>query len=401
MPPALPTPEDNAPPLWAGPEITGRDRHFADPVVEAAYLESMLPANRARLAFVIVVVLAIAAVNITLDAIALDAAQDPMAVLKLSARMTVLVVGGLMLRWTRRSTTHARLQRLALASALLWWSTRIATLLVPDQAVYGGTGMIIGATALFYIGLPIDARVHIPLMAAFSLSLVVTSVLAGALRGAELISTLLWLIAIQAMGGATLIATRLSLRRSYAQGVAFEHLALHDPLTGLVNRRGFQARLAEAWERAGRTYNPISLITLDLDQFQRINVQLGHLAGDAALRQVAAILQGVLGAGPKIAARIGGEEFACLLPGISAAEAADIAASITEALTAAAITPAGAERAPELTASLGVATAFTTQDETPEGLFALADRLLAAAKDSGRGRIVTGLLRQRGAMGKV
>ncbi|MGO8683973.1 MAG: diguanylate cyclase [Thermoleophilia bacterium] len=93
-----------------------------------------------------------------------------------------------------------------------------------------------------------------------------------------------------------------------------EHLAITDGLTGLYNRRYFSARLQQECVRARHSRAPLSLLMLDIDDFKRFNDEFGHLLGDQALRDVAAILQTDLRRGVDLAARYGGEEFVVILP---------------------------------------------------------------------------------------
>jgi diguanylate cyclase (GGDEF)-like protein len=89
--------------------------------------------------------------------------------------------------------------------------------------------------------------------------------------------------------------------------------SLHDPLTGLYNRRGFDEHLAAAVSRSLRYRWTFGLVIIDLDGFKAINDRMGHQAGDAVLRQVGEQLRQGLRSGD-IAARLGGDEFALLLP---------------------------------------------------------------------------------------
>jgi diguanylate cyclase (GGDEF)-like protein len=109
-----------------------------------------------------------------------------------------------------------------------------------------------------------------------------------------------------------------------------EHLALHDPLTGLANRRQFQTLVDEAL--ASSPERAVGIMLMDLDQFKEINDALGHDTGDALLNEVGARLQRRLGA-RGVVARLGGDEFAVLLPSIgSRADAVAIGEDLTHAM---------------------------------------------------------------------
>lgn len=155
-----------------------------------------------------------------------------------------------------------------------------------------------------------------------------------------------------------------------------EHLSLSDPLTELGNRRAFDEALAEELARARRTAAPLGLVVLDVDHFKHFNDRHGHQEGDDVLVAVAGVLSGVARVEDR-ACRVGGEEFAVLLPGADEAAALAVAERIREGVAA-----AGA--AEQITVSLGVA---STRGEHDAGaLFALADEALYAAKQAGRNR---------------
>jgi diguanylate cyclase (GGDEF)-like protein len=143
-----------------------------------------------------------------------------------------------------------------------------------------------------------------------------------------------------------------------------------DTLTGLPNRRAFEERLPVELARFSRGGRPLSLCLLDLDGFKGVNDRHGHPAGDEVLRQVARILQSSRVADDCF--RIGGDEFAILMPGTTEEEATIAATRIAEAVRDANLADG------EIGISFGVATSI---DLDGEALYASADRELLAAKD--------------------
>ena len=155
-------------------------------------------------------------------------------------------------------------------------------------------------------------------------------------------------------------------------------LAATDPLTGLANHRQFQERLSEEVSRAARYGHPLSLVLLDLDRFKRVNDRHGHQAGDAVLAEVARRMAQIARTGD-LAARVGGEEFAWLLPDTDAVGALTLAERMRSAVEAEPFEVAG-----RLTASLGVAALGAPGDG--DDLFRRADGALRWAKLAGRNR---------------
>ncbi|HKS21247.1 MAG TPA: diguanylate cyclase [Thermoanaerobaculia bacterium] len=158
---------------------------------------------------------------------------------------------------------------------------------------------------------------------------------------------------------------------------ALERLTLEDELTGIANRRAFDAALQSEWERAARRGDTLAVIMLDLDFFKDLNDAAGHQAGDQCLRATGQLLaEHVRGAGD-IVARYGGEEFAVLLPAASVDAAVAVAERLREGI---------AEACP-VTASFGVAATVPVQGDDPRELIARSDRAMYAAKRAGRDQV--------------
>ncbi|MGD2057693.1 MAG: diguanylate cyclase [Anaerolineales bacterium] len=164
-------------------------------------------------------------------------------------------------------------------------------------------------------------------------------------------------------------------------------LAHTDPLTGLSNRRHMIEQLDREFSRARRYHRPLSLLYLDLDGFKTINDQFGHLFGDEVLSSAAVSMRSVLRS-TDLLARIGGDEFAVLLPETDLKGAVGVANKLRRALLA--FSDRLGSSVPTLTFSAGVAQ-LLPEDETIDDLLARADDIQYQAKDSGKGEIRTQL----------
>jgi diguanylate cyclase (GGDEF)-like protein len=167
----------------------------------------------------------------------------------------------------------------------------------------------------------------------------------------------------------------------------FREMAHHDALTGLYNRRYVNERLPALLGEAAARRRPISLAILDLDHFKQVNDTLSHSTGDAVLQQVAQLLSAAAD-GPMIAARIGGEEFLLVMPGMDALEATERCEQLRLRIRAHAWEPITGTLA--VTTSIGVTTVPEGRG-TPSSLLSLADRNLYVAKREGRDRVVADL----------
>lgn len=162
------------------------------------------------------------------------------------------------------------------------------------------------------------------------------------------------------------------------------HMQGHDALTGLANRRGFDQALALEVERSARFKTPLSLCILDLDDFKGINDTHGHPCGDKILQAMGEILLTETRM-IDVAARIGGEEFALLLPGTGLARAQKLLERVLESIRAARVRCDATELA--ITASMGVASYRGKEVPDPVKLVAEADKALYRAKRAGKNRL--------------
>jgi diguanylate cyclase (GGDEF)-like protein len=163
-------------------------------------------------------------------------------------------------------------------------------------------------------------------------------------------------------------------------------MVVTDPLTGALNRRGFFERAIAAIGQAQRAGQAVSLVMFDLDRFKAINDGAGHAAGDAVLRRFAAVAATELRPGD-VFGRIGGEEFAVLLPGSTEDMALGVAERLRARVRAEVAPPAGKDA---VTVSAGV-TRLTPGLEPEAALtngLSAADSALYAAKQAGRDRVV-------------
>lgn len=165
-------------------------------------------------------------------------------------------------------------------------------------------------------------------------------------------------------------------------------LSRHDPLTGLDNRREFDDALRREFKRAQRQHARLALAVLDLDHLKAYNEVHGHAAGDALLKRFAQLLAERFKRDTDVVARLGGEEFAALLPGFDQASAQGLLENLREEWRALAL-PHGASPVDQVvTVSIGLAAYSPTQPYlSPQALMQAADEALYIAKHAGRDRL--------------
>jgi len=180
---------------------------------------------------------------------------------------------------------------------------------------------------------------------------------------------------------------RLNLEREIERRIELEsqlrHLASHDALSDMPNRRHFFEQAARELGRCQRYGRPLSLVLFDLDAFKGLNDSLGHAAGDTVIRSIGALCRQTLRE-QDFAARIGGEEFTILLPETGIDGAYALAERLRQRLAATPIAIDGSSV--HVTASFGVSEA-RPEDDTVDSLLARVDRALYAAKEAGRDRV--------------
>jgi len=163
-----------------------------------------------------------------------------------------------------------------------------------------------------------------------------------------------------------------------------ESMATTDDLTGLPNRRCFMAEATREMANASRSKWPVSMLMVDLDHFKNVNDSCGHHVGDEVLRRIADILRQWLRRGD-LAGRIGGEEFAVILPRTEAEAAFEVAERLRQFIEEAHLPDD--EQVCKVTASIGVATDADGQNDLA-ALMKQADEVLYQAKSQGRNRVL-------------
>lgn len=189
--------------------------------------------------------------------------------------------------------------------------------------------------------------------------------------------------------GATLWASAREVRRILIEvllkQVSSEQASWQDRLTGIGNRRSFDANLAKMWSQATRNNAPLSLMMVDVDFFKKFNDAYGHQSGDECLRKVAAALDGCARRAGDSVTRYGGEEFAVLLFHTTLNEARNISETMLAAVRSLNIRHEQSTH-DIVTISMGIATMVPTVKDDMESLVEAADKSLYRAKENGRNR---------------
>lgn len=311
------------------------------------------------------------------------------------AVMAVLMgaVGGL----TRRAQAQPEVKGLGrwlpevTSLGVLLWAVALTLM---DQAIGSGISAFINASLA--VGMVLLLRPRTTLLLQLSAWLVLAWLLgwttddparlttlrmnaATACALALLVSTLLWRRYVQAeLLQRALADTNRQLEQQRAE---LETLATRDPLTGVFNRREFVHRAQQALAQAQRHGHELAVLMVDLDHFKSVNDRFGHPVGDEVLRQVTHLMQQNVRQTDCLA-RLGGEEFALLLPCTPASNALHLADKLRQKLADTPIEPLGEP----ITASLGLSCLAAGQHLTLDTLLQRADQALYRAKELGRNR---------------
>ncbi|MDA1164409.1 MAG: diguanylate cyclase [Planctomycetota bacterium] len=164
-----------------------------------------------------------------------------------------------------------------------------------------------------------------------------------------------------------------------------EHLAMHDPLTGLANRRNFNLFLDREFRSSIRDQSWISLIAVDVDYFKDYNDELGHLAGDQCLANIGQAILACSRRPGDLAARLGGDEFALILGRTDFTGSHKVAEAILKAIDDLKMVFG---KSKQVGVSVGVASMIPDRQQNEDLLFQEADKALYRAKSAGRNRVV-------------
>jgi len=293
---------------------------------------------------------------------------------------------------------------------LVGWTYRDRDVHRTPLGMMSGLGIIANTTLMFLSGRSLielhDALELLLVLALALLTIVLTyrlpawqsaAAVAAVAAGCGVVHLVLWRLGLVwhwslpvfVMG---LLYLAISLYRSVAlhrETAALKQQAVTDELTQLSTFRYWQLRLRLEVERVRRYRAPLSLLMLDIDHFKRVNDTYGHLAGNAVLRTVAALLKETLRT-TDIPGRYGGEEFGAMLPHTTSEGAATCAENIRRRVAEHAFAIPNQPQPIQVTLSIGIATLDELGLHTAEELIQVADEALYAAKHAGRNRVVMG-----------
>jgi diguanylate cyclase (GGDEF)-like protein len=234
----------------------------------------------------------------------------------------------------------------------------------------------------FMLGLTFGAavRTNVLLIAAYA-----TAALLQLVAPSVAIYSLFVLFCANLIGGAGCYALEYANRIAFLERRRLADVALHDGLTGLLNRAALEQQARGLWQHAQLARLPVSVLLIDIDHFKAYNDFYGHQAGDGCLKQVAnAIRSTAQRRSLDMVARYGGEEIIAILPGADRAHAAQVAAAVLTAVTELGIAHGGSTTRPYVTVSVGVTPVDPGGDYSHDHAVRHADIALYSSKARGR-----------------
>jgi diguanylate cyclase (GGDEF)-like protein len=371
--------------------VTRWSARLADAQCEHDFRVHRFPNDRRRAWQLMVLVAAAGVLNVLVELNAYAHGLSPLAVLVPPVASVCLPLLALVV--VLHVQTPRMLEGLMVVCVTVGAVTRFIMLtLHPDLNAMWPT-MMIAVVLVAYLYLPVRLTVSAVIAGVISIVGPIwwTMASGGALPADHLYRALVALMLSNALGFTAANGLHRSLRVQFAQSLVLQQLLSTDALTGIANRRRFDAVLEREWRRCERAGAPLSLLMIDVDHFKAYNDHWGHQQGDECLKLVARLLLNSAGRPGDLVARYGGEEFVCLLPEVGPAGARSVAMRLTAALARANIPHPHSPSSLWLTMSIGAATASDFAGG-PGTLIALADKLLYAAKNSGRDQIAEGAL---------
>jgi diguanylate cyclase (GGDEF)-like protein len=253
----------------------------------------------------------------------------------------------------------------------------------PEQLPLVAARLVL-ATFYFYfmLGLRFHAalRTNVILVAAYTLVAVV-----GGVTKNVAIYQIFVLFCANLIGGAGCYALEYSNRIAFLDRRRLTEVAMHDGLTGLLNRAALDDQVRRLWRHAERDRLPVSVALIDIDHFKAYNDRYGHQAGDQCLRDVAVAVRQAARRRPlDMVARYGGEELIAVLFGGDRMHAESVARGVLDAVANLRIPHTASPTRPFVTVSVGVATLEPGTEYSHDLAVQLADRALYAAKERGR-----------------
>jgi diguanylate cyclase (GGDEF)-like protein len=234
----------------------------------------------------------------------------------------------------------------------------------------------------FMLGLTFGAAVRTNLIL---IGVYAGAALAGAIARNVAVYSLFVLFCANLIGGSGCYALEYANRVAFLERRRLSEVALHDGLTGLLNRTALEEQARGLWRHAQIARLPVSALLIDIDHFKAYNDRYGHQAGDLCLQQVASAIRSSVARRPlDMVARYGGEEIVAILPGADRAHAADVAAAILKAVADLQIAHGASTTRPYVTVSVGVTTVDPGGDYSHEHAVRLADLALYSIKARGR-----------------